>query len=273
MRVLFPLLLAVASSTALADSCAFSAARNVEVDAAGLKAAVFRLGANDLKLEGVPGLKRIEVRGKACASEQAALDGLNITQARSGDRLTVAVEDAARPSGLFGSRYAYIDLEARVPAELLADILAGSGDAEVRGVSALTFKSGSGDLEARDVAGPVSVEVGSGDAELDTIGALTLHSAGSGDVHAKRVRGGVEVGRVGSGDLTFEEVGGDVRVERVGSGDVDLRGIGGSVTVGAIGSGDVTARGVRGDLTVESQRSGSVSHSDVSGRVSVPKRR
>lgn len=273
MRVLIPLLLAAASSTALADSCAFSAARNVGVDAAGLKTALFRLGANDLELEGVPGLSRIEIRGRACASDQAALDGLSVSQARAGDRLTVGVEDAARPGGWFGSRYAYIDLTARVPAELLAEIVAGSGDAEVRRVAALTFTSGSGDLEARDVAGQVAVEVGSGDAELDTIGALTLRSSGSGDLRAKRVRGGVEVGRVGSGDLTFEDVAGDVRIERVGSGDVEVRDVGGSVSVGAIGSGDVIARGIRGDLTVQSQRSGSVQHSDVGGRVSVPESR
>lgn len=270
MRVLFPLLLAAVSSSALADSCAFSATRNVEVDAAGLEIASFRLGANDLELEGVPGLTRIEVRGRACASDQASLDGLTVSQARAGDRLTVGVEDAARPGGWFGSRYAYIDLTARVPAELLAEIVAGSGDAEVRRVAALTFTSGSGDLEARDVAGQVTVEVGSGDAELDTVGAVMLRSSGSGDMRARRVRGAVEVGRVGSGDLTFEDVTGDVRIERVGSGDVEVREIGGSVSVGAIGSGDVIARDIRGDLTVQSQRSGSVQHSGVSGRVSVP---
>ncbi len=270
MRVLFPLLLAAVSSTALADSCAFSAARNVEVDAAGLKTALFRLGANDLKLEGVAGLARIEVRGRACASDQAALDGLSVSQSRAGDRLTISVEDAARPGGWSGSRYAYIDLSARAPAALLAEIVAGSGDADVRRIAALTFTSGSGDLEAHEVAGPVTVEVGSGDAELDTVGALTLRSSGSGDVRARRVRGGVEVGRVGSGDLTFEDVAGDVRIERVGSGDVEVRDVGGSVSVGAIGSGDVIARGIRGDLTVQSQRSGSVQHSDVGGRVSVP---
>ncbi|ANB18763.1 DUF2807 domain-containing protein [Dokdonella koreensis] len=272
-RVLLSVLLSLTSTAAFADSCAFSAQRTLDIDAAGLKTAAFRLEANDMKLEGVAGLARIEVRGRACASEQAGLDGLAIKDSRSGDRASLWVERTGPSSGLFGSNYAYIDLTVRVPAQLLVEVDAGSGDAEIRDVAGLSFVSGSGDLEASRIAGAVAVKVGSGDAELDTIGSLQLRAAGSGDVKAQRVSGPVSVGQVGSGDLAFTDVAGDVRVERIGSGDVTVRDIVGNVSVGSIGSGDVTARGVRGDLTVEAQRSGSVYHSDVSGRVSVPESR
>ena len=74
--ILLPLLLA--SPLVLANECQFSAERNLDIDPAGLQALRMELGSSDLNVQGDPAATRIEVHGKACASEQAWLDELQI---------------------------------------------------------------------------------------------------------------------------------------------------------------------------------------------------
>jgi DUF4097 and DUF4098 domain-containing protein YvlB len=274
MRILIGLVLALASTAALAEhECKFAAERNFDIDAAGLKTFALELGSSDAYVEGVAGLKQVEVRGKACASQQEWLDELTLEQSRSGATATVT---AAKKHGvhinLFGSSYAYIDVKVRVPAELLVDVDAGSGDANVTRVAALRFGSGSGDLKADHVAGDASVRVGSGDVVIADVGSLKVERAGSGDIRASDVRGDISVGHVGSGDLNFRNVKGGVRVDSIGSGDVMVTHAGGDVSVGNIGSGDVTVDEVGGSFIVHNAGSGDLHHHNVSGKVDVPER-
>jgi len=250
------LILAAVSTTALADhDCKFKAERNLDIDPAGLKALTLVLGSSDAQVEGVAGIKRIEVRGKACASEEEWLKDLTVDQERGGDRVRVTTSKNCDGThiNLFGSSYAYIDLTVRIPVDLALEVDAGSGDADVGNVASLRFTSGSGDLKAHHVTGDVLVKVGSGDAIIDDIG-------------------GLEVERVGSGDVTFADVRGSVRIESVGSGDVGVRRTGGDVEIGSIGSGDVTVDGVGGNFIVHSAGSGDLHHHQVTGKVEVPKR-
>ena len=69
MRVVVCLILSAFIGPALATECKYSAPRNLDIDPAGLHVLAFKLGSSDLQLRGVPGLARIEVRGRACASE------------------------------------------------------------------------------------------------------------------------------------------------------------------------------------------------------------
>jgi hypothetical protein len=274
MRALIGLILVAASAPALAmHECKFAAERNLDIDPAGLKALQLVLGSSDARVEGVAGIKRIEVRGKACASEEGWLKGLTVGQERSADRVTVTTrrEDGPHMGG-WGVSYAYIDLEVRLPADLLVDVDAGSGDANVAHVAALHFGSGSGDLNAAHVAGDVSVRVGSGDAILDDVGSVTLERAGSGDIRATTVRGDAKVGHVGSGDMKFSDVRGSVHVDSVGSGDLIVSRAGGDVEVGSIGSGDVTVSDIGGSFIVHSAGSGDLHHRNVTGKVDVPRR-
>lgn len=275
MRVLFGLILATVSTAALAGhDCKFSAERNLDIDPAGLKALTLVLGSSDAQVEGVAGIKRIEVRGKACASEEEWLKDLTVDQERGGDRVRVTTSKnrSGTHINLFGSSYAYIDLTVRVPVDLALEVDAGSGDADVTNVASLRFTSGSGDLKAHHVVGDVLVKVGSGDAIIDDIGSLNVERVGSGDIRASNSRGDIKVGHVGSGDVTFADVHGSVRVESVGSGDVGIRRTSGDVEIGSIGSGDVTVDGVGGNFIVHSAGSGDLHHHQVTGKVEVPKR-
>jgi len=274
MRLLLASPLLFLSAACAAASCEHRADRSFEVDRSGVQSLAVRLGSTDLELRGVPGLQRIEVRATACASSADALERLQVSQRRDGDRVEVTAERSGTTSiTLFGSTYAYIDLEIRVPGDLRVEVDTGSGDVDARNLDAFSYKAGSGDLELRDVSGNVVVEVGSGDVEAENVGTFVLTATGSGDIEVDRVKGAVQVGRVGSGDVTFTKVGGSVDIERVGSGDVVLRDVEGNVRIGSIGSGDVTVNGVRGDLTVQSKGSGDISHRDVGGRIDVPAKR
>lgn len=275
MRAIVFAVLSLFAGTAFANhECKFTAERKLDIDPAGLKTLAFTLHSSDLRATGVQGLKQIEVRGRACASEEAWLSELDLEQARGGDRVTVSPRRPDRSSNfnMFGSNYAFIDIEVRLPANLPLQIDSGSGDATVSDVAAVNFDTGSGDMRVDHVAGAVTVKLGSGDIIADNIGSLDIQRAGSGDVHATTVHGEIKVGHVGSGDLTFRDVQSGVTVESIGSGDLVADRVGGDVTVGSIGSGDVTVDGVKGAFTVQHAGSGDIHHHDVAGKVAVPHR-
>ena len=272
MRLILVPLLLFSSSLALANDCRFSAERSLDIDPSGLQALRMELGSSDLSVQGDSAAVRIEVRAKACASEQAWLDELQIAQTRQDGK--VVVRAAPRPShtGLFGKNYAYIDFVVRVPSKLALEVNSGSGDTHATNVAAVDYQSGSGDLNVDGVAGPLSVTVGSGDVVASHVGSFNLAHAGSGDMHVSDVQGDAVIGHVGSGDLSFTNVGGGVRADSIGSGDFVAEKVGGDVYVGTIGSGNVTVKTVTGNLTVRSAGSGDIQHSGVGGKVDVPKR-
>lgn len=271
MRTILVSLLFLSSSFAIAaDNCKFSAERNLDIDAAGLRALRLELGSSDAHVEGVAGLARAEVRGKACASDQAWLADLNLEQRRDGDKVVVKAVKAQRTTGGWGNNYAYLDLTVRVPVNFTIEVDTGSGDVEVTNVAALDASAGSGDVTAHHIAGAVIAKVGSGDIKADGIGGLNLLSVGSGDVTATDVRGDVKVGNVGSGDLHLGAVHGGVQVNSIGSGDLGVEHADGDVVVESIGSGDVTVADVTGGFRVGHAGSGEIHHTRVSGKVDVP---
>jgi DUF4097 and DUF4098 domain-containing protein YvlB len=274
MRIVLCSILGLFASSALANECRFHAERNLDIDPAGAHALVVKLGSSDAQVHGVAGLSKIEVRGRACASEESKLAGLTVGQSREGDRVVVTPNQVEeRTFSLLGSNYAYIDLDVRIPASLALEIKSASGDATIADVASLDFSSHSGDLIAHHVTGDVAVEVHSGDIKADDIGNLEVRSAGSGDVRAHQVRGEIKVGHVGSGDLQFDDVSKGIHVESVGSGDVTVNHAGGNVLVDSIGSGDITVDSVGGDFVVKAAGSSGIHHHDVKGKIQVPNRR
>ena len=256
----------------LAGDCAHVRNIDLALDLAGIETVSFEVNAHDLEVRVAMGAKAA-VKGRACASSDAALGELRVVQERHGSTLEVRLE---REDGiawnLFGNRYARIDVTATLPSGLPVRIDVGSGDALVAGAPSLHAAVGSGDLQASDIDGRVTASVGSGDVQLEDIGALRVDSIGSGDVTAARVRGDASVGSIGSGDFDLYGAGGDVEVGSVGSGDAGLRNIGGSVRVGSVGSGDIEALEVRGDLVVRGIGSGNIDHRSVGGRIDLPAR-
>lgn len=263
-------LVSVASA---ADNCKFTAQRDFDVDAAGLKTLALQVASTDAHVEGVAGLTKIEVRARACASQQDWLDKLTVEQRRSGDRLVVTPheEHSGINWSLAGSTYAWVDLRVRVPAALAVDIHSASGDADVRDVAALAFESASGDLRVENVAGVFSAEVASGDIEGKDVGSLDLRRTASGDIRLRNVRGDARVGNVGSGDITLEHVDGGVEIGSVGSGDLNVSHVAHDVRVNSIGSGDMSVEDIGGDFVVRSRGSGDLHQHGVRGKVDVPK--
>jgi DUF4097 and DUF4098 domain-containing protein YvlB len=272
MRRLTLALFALAPALAAANDCKFTARHDFDVDAAGLKTLASAIGSSDLEIVGVPGLAKVEVRGRACASEEAWLADLGVDQQRSGDRLTVTPrQDRSHGWHWFESSYAYVDLEVRVPAAFAVEVRSGSGDARVREVASLRYDGSSGDLTARKIAGVFDLKLSSGDVDGSDIGSVEVRGVSSGDVVLRDIRGDVRVERVGSGDLRFDNVGGGVAIGSVGSGDVTIGHVDRDVSVESLGSGDVDVSDVGGNFSVRSKGSGDVHHRGVRGRTDVPR--
>ncbi|WP_449428288.1 DUF4097 family beta strand repeat-containing protein [Rhodanobacter umsongensis] len=272
-KTILALLLTTVPLAASAADCRYSAPRNADLDATGLNSLLLTLGSTDLDIRSVPGLNQVEVRGTACASDASWLKDLLVNASRHGAQATV---DSRHDRGtltfsLFGSSYAYLKLQVRVPATLAVQVDSGSGDVNASNLASLDFSSGSGDLTADHITGALVLKLGSADVKAQHVGSVELRQTGSGDVHVDGVNGDVQADHSGSGDLDFSNVGGSVNIGATGSGDVTLSDIGHDARVGSTGSGDVTANGVNGDFTVGTSGSGDIRHANVKGKVSVPK--
>lgn len=269
MRRLLAVILLVAPLAAGAAECKYTAERKVDLDATGLHGVDLQLGSSDTIIEGVAGLKTIEVRGRVCATREADLKDYDVVGKIDGDRAHVRAISHSH-GGLFNFGHRYMNLRVRVPKSLAVSIDSGSADVDAHDLASLDFHSGSGDINANGIDGQLALRLGSADANIHHVGSVDVHSTGSGDVYADGVTHDVHVGNSGSGDIHLVDVGGNVRVDSTGSGDVGVRKVKGNVSVGSTGSGDVSAHGVGGDLTVGATGSGDVNYSDVSGKVSVP---
>jgi len=276
LRVFTFVLLTGLPLAALADDCDFKAERALDVDPKGLGALKLDTGAGDLIVEGVPGLAKIEVRGKACASEQNALAGIQLFQQREGTVQTIAtiIPDEGFNWSLFNSHYAYMDVHVRMPSGLKLDLRDSSGDLEVSGLTnGLDLKDSSGDIVLRDLVGAVNVTDTSGDIQVNGVsGDFTVISDSSGDIVVDGVKGNAVVQEDSSGDISLRHVTGDARVDRDSSGDIDFADIGKDAVVGADGSGNVVADNVGGNFTVgaKSGSGGEIRHHGVKGKVSLP---
>jgi DUF4097 and DUF4098 domain-containing protein YvlB len=273
-KIIIALLLTTLPLAAGASECRYSAPRNADLDAAGLSGLLLKLGSTDLDIQSVSGLNKVEVRGTACASDASWLKDVQLDANRSGDRATVVAQNNRHDNTftLFGSTYAYLKLQVRVPASLAINVETGSGDVKATSLASLDFNSGSGDLQADHIAGALTLKLGSADVKAQQVGNVDLRETGSGDVRVDGVRGDVKADHSGSGELNFSNVSGGVNVGATGSGDVTFNNIGRDAKVGSTGSGDVNANGVGGNFTVGASGSGDVHYTNVKGQVSVPKR-
>ena len=253
MRHLFAAALLLAPLAAFAASpCKYPSPRNLQLDLAGVHEVEISVNGQNLHLTGSESAKGFSLNGRACASDKSALDDLQVTHRRDGDRLLIEMGGNHHSSlSLFGNSYANLEVNVQLPAGLTVTVGVGSGDADVTGVREMKTHVGSGDLHLRHIAGAVSASVGSGDIDASDIGSLDLGSVGSGDFKGEGIRGDVRIGSIGSGDVTLRRIGGSVQAQTLGSGDLQVHGVGGDFSLGAKGSGDVD-------------------HADVKGKVSVP---
>ncbi|MEO7052889.1 MAG: DUF4097 family beta strand repeat-containing protein [Rhodanobacter sp.] len=243
--------LLLAPLTAFASPCKFEAPRNLQLDLAGVKAVQISVHSHDLHVIGDGSSNGLTLTGRACASDPSALAQLQVTQQREGDQLRIDIGGKQHFSfSLFGSSYANLEVNVKLPASMPLNVSVGSGDADIRGVQELQSIVGSGDLHVRQIAGKFSTSVGSGDIDATGVGALDAGSVGSGDLKVSGVKGDAKVGSIGSGDVTLRQVGGNVHAGTLGSGDLTVNDAAGDFTLGAKGSGDVNHSGIKGKVSV-----------------------
>jgi hypothetical protein len=271
MRLLLPVVLLIASPTALAwGDCAHRAERRVELDAAGIRQLVLQARAGDLDVRGEPGRTRIEAVGEACADSAERLEAIQLASRRDGDRvqLTAVMPD---DGGWGWSSYASLSLTVRVPEVLAVQAADSSGDARFESFASLEVEDSSGDLVIEGIGGAVTLSDSSGDVDVRRCaGPVTVRRDSSGDVEIADVAGDVVVDTDSSGDIDVRQVRGAARVGSDSSGDIEFADIGGDVEVGADGSGSIRADRVGGNFSVRRDGSGSIDHSGVSGAVSIP---
>lgn len=279
MRRLLTFVLVAAAAPAFADDCAFRADRSLDLDAAGLAMLSLATGAGDLHVEGVPGLARVELRGKACASSQALLDQIKFDAKRDGNTqqaMTSLPDTSNNGGGWFGGgEYAWMDVAVRVPAKLALEARDSSGDAEFEHVASLKLQDSSGDINVRDVTGDVSIEDSSGDIVVeDVVGSVLVPHDSSGDIRIANVRGNAEVKSDSSGDINFRHIEGNARVGDDSSGSIVFRDVGHDAAVDDDSSGDIDADDIGGSFTVGRKSGGdrNIHHSGVKGTVKLPGR-
>jgi hypothetical protein len=234
------------------DGREHSAPRVGTIDAEGARLVRVTGEAGDLRVVAVDGAREVRVRGTARASRASGLDEIKLEMRRNGDELVVraVVPSRSGRSWFGGPTRRALDMVVEVPASLEAAVTDGSGDLEVRGVSALDLTDGSGNVRVSDVRGPVRLTDGSGEVELTgTAGDVWLKD-GSGEVRVRDVAGSLVVDDDGSGGLSASGVRGDVLVRNDGSGDIDVSDVGGRFIVAQDGSGEVRHHDVRGGVEI-----------------------
>jgi len=251
--------------------CEHSAPRTLQLDYTGVRSVAFvSTGLSQLRITGTPTADG-NLTARACASSAELLKQLALRQERQGEHLTVTLEHAKTSWSWFDRQYAWLLLEANVPAEVALEVNVAAGDIKVMEVAALSGAVGAGNLDVYAVAGEVALrQIGAGNVEIDDVGSLSINDIGAGNVEINHVRGAVSIGNIGAGNVELDGAGGDVSIGSVGTGNVEIAQVGGSVSVDSIGIGSLEVKDVSGNLSVKSKGIGSIHHQRVGGTVEIP---
>ena len=215
--------------------------KQIQIEAAGIDTFVANTGAGDLKIQGVTGLTQITVVADIYTYGDIKAD---LTLEKSGSNAKLVAEF---DSNINFSRSPYIDLTIQVPADMVLKIDDGSGDIEIKNVSAnieledgsgdlsiqgghnLSITDGSGSVSITNTTGKLTLEDGSGSINLNGIGCNTNIDDGSGDMTVTNVNGHVVIDD-GSGDIEVDNTKG-LSIVEAGSGDLSIDNINGSVSM------------------------------------------
>jgi hypothetical protein len=170
-------------------------------------------------------------------------EGGSRTQTRyQGERVTVV----SSPRG--GAVTLYALFRIGLPAGVGAKVENAAGDVTARGVAGpLSLDTGAGAIRVADGEGPLRADTGSGGVTVTDHRGQVQADTGSGDVRLTRVWGDVDAD-TGSGDVHLENVEGDRLHVDTGSGDVRIRGARGALYAdtgsGAVEADEVTVVGI-----------------------------
>ncbi len=133
-----------------------------------------------------------------------------------------------------------VSYELIVPADLIADVRASSGDVIMEGLTGdMVVRSSSGDIELRSIVGSIDAEASSGDIVLEDVSGDVVARSSSGDVHADRLTATSVQIHVSSGDI-------DVALD-ASPDSIDLEASSGDVTI--IVPDDGTAYAITGETS------------------------
>ena len=133
-----------------------------------------------------------------------------------------------------------VTYELVVPADLIADVKASSGDVIIEGlIGDIVVRASSGDIELRSIVGSIDAKASSGDIVLDDV---------SGDVIARSSSGDVIADRLTAASVQIQASSGDIEVALESSPDrIDVEASSGDVTVTVPDDG--TAYAVTGETS------------------------
>jgi hypothetical protein len=250
------------------SDCRFEAERTVNSPAGSVEELRLRAGSGSLEVVGVEGLREIRAVGRACASHEELLSGIQLTSEGSGSTqlLEVRYPDLSGWSG--GNRYARLDLRVEVPAGMATDIQDGSGEITVSNLGSLQVQDGSGGMVVDGIQGDVTIHDGSGELEIRGVSGSVRVEDGSGSVVLVDVGSDVEI-HDSSGELEIRGIRGSVTLHD-SSGEVNVEDVTGFVRVVQDSSGEIVVNGVGGDFIVERDGSGEIRFENVSGNVDIP---
>lgn len=218
----------------LTGSLAFSAqeTKTLSLAAEGITQLEIDSGAGFLKVQGVEGLKAIEVKAEILARgvdekdmKKFIEDHIKLTLENKGGRAVLVSEVKERL--FFSFHDVQIDLTVNIPEKMDLNVDDGSGRIEISSIAGnLNIEDGSGGIQVEDIQGDVEI------------------NDGSGEIEVKEITGNVSI-EDGSGSMTVLNVGGNVTVDD-GSGSIDVDGVGKDLILKDTGSGSVNHRNVKG---------------------------
>jgi Toastrack DUF4097 len=198
-------------------------------------------------------------------------------QVRVGEADAVRIHGIARASGGANAMQRLRQLEANPPIEQSGNIIrigrledselgrnvSIAYDLVVPAETQLAAESGSGDLSAEGIRGPLRVSTGSGGLRFGDIGGEVRASTGSGDIEFDSVRGSVQA-TTGSGSIRGSGIAGEVSLV-TGSGDVRLEQAGPGIVKVQTGCGQIELSNVRGPLQAETGDGSIKAEGDLAG--------
>jgi DUF4097 and DUF4098 domain-containing protein YvlB len=239
------------------SSPGYTAPRNAVVDAAGAKTVEVEAGAGELRVEGKPGLKQVQVNGTARSSSQQFLSQIRLIAERRGDVVFIKADMPDENWRSDSNDYsASLDLIIEVPQGIDAEVSDGSGDTKILNVGSLEATDGSGDFSVIGATGTVRINDGSGNLVIENVGADVRVSDGSGDIEVRNVTGSFTVENDGSGGIFATDVRGSVIVEHDGSGNIEVNKVGRDFKVETKGSGDIEYTAVSGQVDIPDRHRG-----------------
>lgn len=258
-------LFAAAAATLVAGA---AQAASVEIEDAVLRVTVIPENRTDTRVEWVKTHPKLPMQVRT-SQGRTVIDGETGRQIRgcrgAGDRTVVHVRGVGD--------IAYADMPQvviRTPRDVSLEAEGAVFGAIGRSGSVDLTNAGCGDWTIANTEGRLKVsQAGSGNTRAGAAGSARLRIAGSGDVAAAEIRGGLDVNIAGSGDVAVASVSGPLEVSVAGSGDVTVAGgRATTMSVSVAGSGDIDFDGVADSLKARIAGSGDVHVKQVRGEVS-----